>query len=133
MSRTRRSVMAQRAQDLRNNMTWAEKRLWFGFLREYNPLFRPQKVIGNYILDFYCNKVRLCIEIDGDTHYVGNAQRYDEIRTQYLEMEEIEVLRFTNGDIRESFEGVCMVIDEMVQQRRHDLSSSAFSRLLSKR
>lgn len=132
MCKTRRSIMAERAQNLRRNMTWCERKLWFGFLCEYKPPFRAQKVVGNYILDFYCNQVRLCIELDGDTHYVGNAQKYDEIRTKFLEMEEIEVLRFSNVDVVESFEGVCIAIDEAVQKRRNDTRSASFSKLLAK-
>lgn len=133
MSKTHRQIMAERSNYLKRNMTWAEKRLWFGFLREYDPPFRPQKVVGNYILDFYCNKVRLCIELDGESHYNSHAERYDDIRTIYLNMEEIEVLRFTNLDIRESFEGVCIAIDQAVKRRRNDLHSSSFKALLNKR
>lgn len=132
MCKTRRSIMAERAHELRINMTWAERKLWFGFLREYDPPFRAQKVVGNYILDFYCNKVRLCIELDGDSHYIGNAQRYDEIRTIFLEMEEIEVMRFTNTDIAEAFEGVCIMIDEAVKRRSHNTPSPSFKALLNK-
>ncbi|WP_165062739.1 endonuclease domain-containing protein [Adlercreutzia sp. ZJ154] len=132
MCSSHRHIMAERAKELRNNMTWAEKKLWYKFLREYEPRFCAQKVVGNYILDFYCNKVRLCIELDGDSHYNTRAIRYDEIRTLYLEMEEIEVLRFTNTDIKESFEGVCVTIDQAVKRRRNDLSNTLFAALRSK-
>lgn len=128
-----RFTLAARAQKMRNNMTRGEKKLWFGFLAEYHPPFRSQKVVGNYILDFYCHKARLCIEIDGDTHYSSHAQRYDEIRTIYLEMEEIKVIRFTNTDIDESFEGVCEAIHSEVERRRNDKRSNLFSQLKNKR
>lgn len=123
---TRRQVLARRADRLRRNMTTYEKRLWFGYLAEYEVSFRPQKVIGNYIVDFYCKKARLSVEIDGDSHFEERALEYDEIRTMFLETKEIKELRFTNNDILNDFEGVCEVIDAEVRKRRNDLSFSNF-------
>lgn len=60
---SRRQELARYADHLRRNMTYCEKRLWFGFLAEHELSFRPQKVIGNYIVDFFCKKVLLSIEI----------------------------------------------------------------------
>lgn len=64
-----RSILAQRAEYLRCNMTDAEKKLWIKFLRGYPINFVCQKVIGPYIVDFYCRKVKLAIELDGSQHY----------------------------------------------------------------
>lgn len=127
-----RFLLASRAQEMRQNMTIYERKLWYKFLAEYNPPFRTQKVVGNYILDFYCHKVRLCVEVDGDTHFNPRAQRYDLIRTTYLEMEEIKVLRFTNTEVKESFESVCETIHNEVEQRRNDALSSLFLKLKQK-
>ena len=69
MNTTRRQLLAQRAENMRNQMTYPERRLWFSFLREYPTPFVAQKVIGSYIVDFYCRKARLSIELDGDSHY----------------------------------------------------------------
>ncbi len=53
------------AKQLRKNMTYEESKLWYNFLRTYNVRFLRQKVIENYIVDFYCAKASLIVEIDG--------------------------------------------------------------------
>ena len=80
------------AKDLRNNMTIAEKKLWFEYLRGHKYRFVRQKVIGNYILDFYCRKLKLGIEIDGETHLGDKNEEYDKIRTRELEKLGIKIL-----------------------------------------
>lgn len=127
-----RQEMAQRAKELRYNMTPAERRLWFGFLRGYPVSFRPQKVVGRYILDFYSRKVRLAVELDGGQHFDRNSMQYDEQRTRFLEMNEIKVLRFSNNDVFEYFEDVCEVIHQQVCLRRNDYSDNNFQKLLKK-
>ena len=57
------------AKELRRNMTKEEKRLWYDFLKSYPIQFNRQKVIGNYIVDFYCKSANIVIEIDGAQHY----------------------------------------------------------------
>ena len=126
---SRRSELAGRADFLRRNMTPYERRLWFGFLSNYEVGFRCQKVIGDYIVDFYSKKVRLSIEIDGESHCSAQAKRYDALRTLRLEMREIKEIRFTNEDIKTNFEGVCEYIDRVVKERRNDIDSSNFSEL----
>lgn len=125
----RRQILARRADRLRKNMTACEKKLWFEFLAGYEVSFRPQKVIGNYIVDFYCRKARLSIEVDGDSHYREKALEYDKTRTVFLETKEIKEIRFTNSEVLNDFEGVCEVIDMEVRKRRNDLSSSNFKEL----
>ena len=83
--------------------------------------FVPQKVIGNYIVDFYCRKARLSIELDGDSHYSIRQREYDRVRTTFLEVLEIKELRFTNTEVVENFEGVCEAIHIEVQRRRNDV------------
>jgi very-short-patch-repair endonuclease len=70
----------------------------------------PQKVINNYIVDFYCPKLALIIEVDGDVHDKEGAQRYDHERTAILENYNLKVLRFRNEEIDEEFDKVCMMI-----------------------
>ncbi|WP_101721087.1 endonuclease domain-containing protein [Eggerthella timonensis] len=125
MNTTRRQLLAQRASSMRKQMTYAERRLWFSFLREYPTPFVAQKVIGSYILDFYCRKARLSIELDGDSHYTKSQKDYDRIRTTYLEMLEIKELRFTNTDVIENLEGVCEMIHAEVLNRRNDVQEYA--------
>jgi len=113
-------------------MTPAERKLWFGFLYDYTIPFRTQKIVGPYIVDFFNNRVRLSIELDGSQHYEEENLRKDIIRSTYFEMLEIKELRFTNVDIWENFEGVCEVIHNEVQKRRNDLVDLPLELLLNK-
>ena len=105
------------ARDLRNNATKQENRLWYEFLREHRPRFTRQRIIGNYILDFYCGKAMLAIEVDGSQHMEPDIIEQDRIRTNYLETLGIEVIRFTNQDINDSFDVVRNVIRIYVETR----------------
>ena len=121
MGLPRVNYLAQYAYNLRINQTESEKRLWFDFLRDYPIHFRRQKVIGRYIVDFFSNKTRISIELDGSQHFEPAALELDAYRTRYLELLEIKELRFTNSDIWNDFEGVCEVIHSEVTLRRNDL------------
>ena len=114
---------------MRNQMTYPERRLWFSFLREYPTPFVAQKVIGSYIIDFYCRKARLSIELDGDSHYTESQKEYDRVRTTFLEMLEIKELRFTNNEVMENLEGVCEAIHAEVLKRRNDVHGSLIPKM----
>ena len=88
-------------------MTDEERRLWYDFLKDLPFPVKRQKVLGDYIVDFYCPKYKIAIEIDGSQHYAYANQKKDEIRDSYLRQNGIEVIRFTNNDIRFGFDGVC--------------------------
>lgn len=105
------------AKELRKNSTPQENHLWYDFLRLYPLKFQRQKVIGNYIVDFYCNSVKIAIEIDDSQHYEDDGKKYDDRRTEILEKREIKVLRFSNYEINQSFHEVCEKIDYEVKQR----------------
>ncbi len=132
MGLPRENRLVERACELRKNQTEAERRLWYNFLREYTVPFRQQKIIGRYIVDFFCNKARVSIELDGSQHLEKYHLQYDETRTLYLEMLEVRELRFYNSDIWENFEGVCEVIHRTVNERRNDLSSLSLEELKKK-
>ena len=102
------------ARILRKSMTKEEKHLWYDFLRDYPVRFYRQKVIGKYIVDFYCSKAKLVIELDGSQHYVDDAIIYDNVRTAYLEQYGLKVIRFSNRELNENFRGVCEYIDNLV-------------------
>ena len=61
--------LISKAKELRKNSTPQENHLWYDFLRTYTLKFQRQKVIGDYIVDFYCDKAKIVIEIDGYQHY----------------------------------------------------------------
>ena len=113
----RNKNLKEKSKSLRNNATEEENRLWFTFLRKYPVQFNRQRIIGNYIVDFYCLKAKLVIEIDGSQHYEEDKIRYDERRTEYLESLGLKVLRFTNLDVKQNFYEVCTVIDIEVKRR----------------
>ena len=104
------------AKELRKNMTKEERHLWYDFLREYPVKFTRQKVLGKYIADFYCAKAGIVVELDGSQHYDDVGLMNDEKRTQYLEQYGIKVIRISNLDVLKNFEGVCMHIDNVVNQ-----------------
>jgi len=96
-------------------MTEHERMLWFKFLRKYPIRFYRQRLVGNYILDFYCHRARLAIEIDGSQHYDNENELHDRKRTLYLNSLGIQVIRYTNRDISTRFHEVIDDIDRNVQ------------------
>lgn len=104
------------AKELRKNMTPWEMKLWNWFLRDYPIRFQRQKVIDNYIVDFYCAKARLVIELDGGGHYTEEQMQYDANRTEILEKCGLKVLRICNLEIDSNFYNVCEYIDREVKQ-----------------
>ena len=108
------ATLTQRARELRVNATKQENRLWYEYLRDFRPRFTRQRIVGSYILDFYCGLVKLAVELDGSQHYEPEKVEYDKVRTRFLESLGIQVMRFTNIDVDNSFEGVCNLISNQV-------------------
>jgi very-short-patch-repair endonuclease len=103
------------AKELRRDATRQEKHLWYDFLSVYPVRFQRQKTIANYIADFYCSKAKLIIELDGSQHYTEEGIARDEKRTAALESLGLHVVRFSNLEINNNFDGVCKMIDRIVQ------------------
>lgn len=78
-------ILTPYARELRKNMTKQERHLWYDFLRNYPVRFLRQKIIENYIVDFYCSKANLVIEIDDSQHYQDKNIISDELRPKTLE------------------------------------------------
>ncbi len=104
------------ARKLRKNMTKEEKHLWFDYLKDYPVKIQAQKVIGDYIVDFFCFKARLAIELDGEQHHRKNN---DANRTSQLNKLGVDVIRFDNVEVMRNFDGVCSEIDFEIQCRLH--------------
>ena len=104
------------AKALRKNMTPWERKLWYEFLSAYPIKFTRQKNIGNFIVDFYCAKAKLIIELDGSRHYYLNQKSFDAERTYILEQLGLTVLRFSNNEVTENFYEVCSKIDVKVKE-----------------
>ena len=105
-----------RAKELRKNATSQENKLWYLFLKDFNPRFQRQKAIDNFIADFYCHKAKLVIEIDGSQHYERKKKAYDDFRTEVLNGYDLNVIRFTNDQIDKNFYGVCQYVQLIVDK-----------------
>jgi len=107
------------SRNLRKNMTDAEILLWSKIrrkqLRGYQ--FYRQRIIGNYIVDFYCPKAKLVIEVDGGQHYFDKQKAIDKSREIYLSENGLKVLRFNNLDILQNIDGVLEYIDEYLKSQ----------------
>lgn len=88
-------------------MTPEERHLWYDFLKNLPVTINKQKVIGRYIIDFYCARAKIAVEVDGSQHYSADGKAYDKERDEYLNRQGIRVLRYTNRDIDKNFDGVC--------------------------
>ncbi|MBQ6895860.1 MAG: endonuclease domain-containing protein [Oscillospiraceae bacterium] len=116
MDRKYNKYNIQIARTLRKNMTKEERHLWYDFLRNYPVKFTRQKVLGRYIVDFYCAQANLVIELDGSQHYEESEKQKDAERTKYLESYNLSVIRIPNNYINNNFRGVCEFIDKKVKQ-----------------
>ncbi len=105
--------LVERAKELRKEMTPAERKLWYGYLRNFKYKVYRQRPIDHYIVDFYCHKLKLVIEIDGGRHFTTDGKEYDAYRTEVLQCYGLKILRFTNSEILKNFKGVCRVLDEI--------------------
>ena len=98
-------------------MTKEERHLWYDFLKTYPIPVHRQYSFGEYIVDFYCHKAKLVIELDGSQHWEPEKQEYDRKRTAYLEKEGLCVMRISNRDVNEGFRAVCEAIDDAIRRR----------------
>jgi len=106
------------AKDLRKNMTREERHLWYDFLRTYPLRFQRQKVISDYIVDFYCADAGLVVELDGSQHFEPSEIQKDAERTAFLEQYGLRILRIPNIEINRNFQSVCAYIDLQVKQAK---------------
>ena len=92
-------ILVDRARYMRKEPTEEENKLWHLYLKKIKPRFTRQKIIGSYIVDFYCPKLKLVIEIDGVQHYLEENIEYEKRREAYLQNKGYKLLRFYNSDI----------------------------------
>ncbi len=105
----------KRAGDLRKNMTLAEKVLWDKLKNKsvFPYKFRRQHPLNKYIVDFYCHRLRLAIEVDGSVHEIPENKEYDANRTIEINELGITVLRFSNEEVIHATQ---KVLDEIEYQ-----------------
>ena len=105
------------ARELRRNMTEAETVLWWKLRKRQlnNCQFYRQRIIGNYIVDFYCPEGKLVVEIDGGQHYSEQERAKDKMRDGHLADLGLTVLRFSAREVLKNLEGVLEVIDSRLE------------------
>jgi very-short-patch-repair endonuclease len=114
-----KSTMKERRRALRKNLSKAEAIMWKHLSRRqmHGCKFRRQYSVDQYVLNFYCPELKLAVEIDGDSHFVHGAEEYDKERQEYIEAYGIKFLRFTNTDVCENHDGVCLSIYDEIEKR----------------
>ena len=119
--------LKQYSRELRKNMTDAERFLWSKIrmkqLNDYQ--FYRQRIVGDYIVDFFCYSARLVIEVDGGQHYSKKGAETDKIRDDYLRYLGLKVLRFTDTDVLKNIDGVVDRIIENLSVRGQDNPSQS--------
>ena len=107
------------AKQLRKNMTKEERHLWYDFLRSYPLHIYRQRVLGKYIVDFYCAKAKLVIELDGSQHYDEENMKKDAERTTFLDGYGLKVIRIEKSiKIFEVCVSILMLKLNCIQNRR---------------
>lgn len=111
--------LSANAKKLRSSMTKEERRLWYDCLKSLPMTVHRQKVLGNYIVDFYIASVKIMIELDGSQHYEQAHMEKDAQRDAYLKGLGIRVLRYANSDINYRFRAVCEDIYNNIEDAYH--------------
>jgi len=115
---------------LRGNMTKAEVQLWSKLKNRqlHGERFLRQYGVDQYVLDFYCPRLKTAIEVDGDSHFAIGAREYDRQREQHIETYGIHFLRFTNTDVSTNLDGVLQSIFQYVEEVEEQFPKKARTR-----
>ena len=124
MNTTNNASLTSNAQSLRKNMTKEERRLWYDFLKFYPVSFHRQKVIGRYIVDFFCAKAKVIVELDGSQHFEPEGKREDAYRDRCLSDLGYLVLRYSNNFVNKQFRSVCEDIHKHIESRLSNTDQS---------
>jgi very-short-patch-repair endonuclease len=112
--------LESRRKELRNNSTYAEVFFWQQIKKGQleGRKFKRQTSIESYIVDFYCPKEKIVVELDGGVHFNEEARKYDKERTEYLESIGLRVIRFENQDVLKNTEYVMNTIKKLFNSKR---------------
>jgi very-short-patch-repair endonuclease len=104
----------KRARQLRQTMSKPERLLWWALRNnQLGPHIRKQHPAGRYVLDFYCDSAKLCIEVDGQAHDLSVAR--DEVRDRWLTSQGVKTVRIPAREVVENLDGVVSYISELVR------------------
>lgn len=110
------------AKKLRNKLTYAEKMLWSRLSKnQLGVKFRRQHPIGDYIADYYCNSLKLIIEVDGEYHETNEQVEIDRARDETLSHFGIKTLRIKNDEVINDIESIIESIKLILKQRKFPL------------
>ena len=123
-------VLVDRAREMRKEQTPEEGKLWHLYLKKLEPRFTRQKIIGPYIVDFYCPKLKLVIEIDGEQHYLEENVAYEKRREDYFQKEGYKILRFYKSDINKKLKNTETTIYYSCIERAKELGIEIEIRLV---
>ena len=115
--------LKMKARANRKNMNLPEAELWYKVLnkrRMLNYRFIRQRPINKYIVDFYCAKLKLIIEVDGESH--NDQIEYDKKRERYLQNKGLKVIHYTNIEIMCNLEGVYLDIEKRIKERKKEIN-----------
>ena len=110
MNRFNNPKLTINAKSLRKGMTKEERHLCYDFLKTLPVTVHRQKVIGQYIVDFYIASEKIVIELDGSQHYEDDEIKKDTERDACLQSQGLTILRYSNADINLRFQDVCQDI-----------------------
>lgn len=116
-----KKVLVERAHKMRKEPTEEENKIWHILLKKIRPRFLRQRVIGNYIVDFCCPKLKLIIEVDGEQHYMPENENYGNKRTEFLEQKGYKVLRYYNSDINKLIRNIELSIIDICKERAEEI------------
>ncbi len=108
--------LVERAKIMRKNMTPAENKIWKGLFKNFRFRVYRQRPIDHFIVDFYCSRLRHVFEIDGSYHLSKEIREYDEMRTLFLKVYGLKIIRFTNDDVLNNFDLVKERVDLILAQ-----------------
>ena len=115
-------VLVDRSRQMRKNPTEEENKLWHILLKHIKPRFIRQRIFGNYIVDFFCPKLKIIIEVDGEQHYLEENKVYEEKRTEFLKNNGYKIVRFYNSDINYHIKDVEHTIIGACKERAKELN-----------
>ena len=99
-------------------MTESEGFLWTALRQNLKGFkFRRQHIIGDYIVDFICLEYKLVIEVDGEYHHTDEQRQEDQIRTNYLQSNGFQVIRFSNEEVKSNIRKIIQIIKEELNNK----------------
>jgi len=109
-------VKVEQSRNFRTEQTPAEKEFWEMVRNKklQGLKFRRQQIIDGFIVDFYCDKIGLCVEIDGSVHETKEQRKYDKLRDEAIALRGLKILRINNNDVLYNKDKIFKLIIEYI-------------------